>query len=99
MVYAEKEKWGYGLMAGTLGAGSFLIYNSLKFNDENGMLADIQVDYLAQTEIENINELRISRDAQKGKVETIRSNRDISLLTTMILYGVNFGITWFFNGL
>jgi hypothetical protein len=99
MIYAEKPKLGIGLLAGTLGAGSYFIYKDDEYRKESKKLHNLQTEYLSQTDQVQIAASKALRDAQREKRDKIGSEANISLMTTMALYGLNIGITWFFHGL
>ena len=99
MIYAEKPKLGIGLMAGTLGAGSYFLYKNDEYKKESKKLDDFQTEFLSQTDLEEIASSKALRDAQNEKVNKIGSEADMSIITTMALYVLNFGVTWFFHGL
>ena len=99
LIYAEKPKLGIGLLAGTLGAGSYFIYKDDEYRKESKKLHNLQTEYLSQTDQVQIAASKALRDAQREKRDKIGSEANISLMTTMALYGLNIGITWFFHGL
>jgi hypothetical protein len=99
MIYADKPKLGIGLLAGTLGAGSYFIYKDDEYRKESKKLHNLQTEYLSQTDQVQIAASKALRDAQREKRDKIGSEANISLMTTMALYGLNIGITWFFHGL
>ena len=86
-------------MAGAIGAGSFFLYMNNEYAQESREYDDLQQDFLDQTDLEAIASAKALRDSQYEKVDKIAVSKDISFWSTLIIYGVNFAITWRFNGL
>ena len=63
--------------------------------NDSGVVDEIIIN----TDLEEIASSKALRDAQNEKVNKIGSEADMSIITTMALYVLNFGVTWFFHGL
>jgi hypothetical protein len=99
LYYSEKKNFAYGLFCGVIGAGSLFVVKNSEYNTELDKLNQYEQDYLNQTEIEQISAAKSKRDNQLTKVNNIATLKDVSLMSAIAIYGINFGITWKFNGL
>ena len=75
-----------------------MVKNS-EYNSELDKLNQFENEYLNQTDLDQIAVAKAKRDDQLTKVNDIATLKDVSLISALALYGINFGITWKFNGL
>ena len=99
LYYSEKKNIAYGLFCGVIGAGSLFVVKNSEYNSELDKLNQFENEYLNQTDLDQIAVAKAKRDDQLTKVNDIATLKDVSLISALALYGINFGITWKFNGL
>ena len=99
LVYAEKKKTGFSVMASTLGLGAFFLFSDNKYKTENNKLNKLQEDLMNQTDLDAIAAAKELRNVQRDKVDKAAIQRDTSGILALVSYGFNLILTWRFHGL
>ena len=99
LVYAEKKKIGFSVMAGTIASGAMYLFSRDKYSKEYDKLNVLQADYLENTDLDQSATLRNRRDTQQKKVNDLGLMKDLSGGLAGSLYFFNIGYTYFFHGL